>query len=253
MNDDGFKDEFSSVAAAYARFRPTYPDALFAFLASLSSERTIAWDCATGSGQSARALASYFSTVLASDASREQIRHAAPRPGVSYLVARAEQVAIASGAVDLVTVSQALHWLDVPAFHAEARRVGRDSALIAVWCYGRLRFGDDRLDAIIEELAYRALASYWPPERHHIDTAYRDIPFPFPEIPAPSFSMQVAFTLSRFAGYVGTWSAVRRYRRTHGNDPVQPLVDRLVPLWGDHDLSRSATFPLALRVGRLHG
>ena len=46
-----FKDHFSDAAACYAEFRPTYPEALFAWLASLCNEHDAAWDCATGSGQ----------------------------------------------------------------------------------------------------------------------------------------------------------------------------------------------------------
>jgi hypothetical protein len=45
-----FKDHFSQIAQGYADFRPRYPDALFAWLASLTAQHELAWDCACGSG-----------------------------------------------------------------------------------------------------------------------------------------------------------------------------------------------------------
>ncbi|MEO6526682.1 MAG: hypothetical protein ABIP93_08680 [Gemmatimonadaceae bacterium] len=64
-----FADHFSSSAAAYATYRPRYPAALFAWLASVTSGRERAWDCATGSGQAAIGLAAYFDHVVATDPS----------------------------------------------------------------------------------------------------------------------------------------------------------------------------------------
>jgi hypothetical protein len=43
-----FPDHFSDNADRYEAFRPTYPDALFTYLASLVSSHDLAWDCATG-------------------------------------------------------------------------------------------------------------------------------------------------------------------------------------------------------------
>jgi hypothetical protein len=42
------KDHFSGHADRYEAFRPTYPEALFAYLSSLCPLRELAWDCATG-------------------------------------------------------------------------------------------------------------------------------------------------------------------------------------------------------------
>lgn len=73
----GFKDHFSSASERYAAYRPDYPAALFAWLAGQCAEQELAWDCATGSGQAALGLAPHFRRVVATDASAEQIRHAA--------------------------------------------------------------------------------------------------------------------------------------------------------------------------------
>ena len=48
-----FKDHFSGRAAAYTRYRPGYPPALFAWLASQTGRHELAWDCGCGNGQAA--------------------------------------------------------------------------------------------------------------------------------------------------------------------------------------------------------
>ena len=78
----GFEDHFSAQSSAYAAFRPSYPKALVEYLASLSPDRHLAWDCGTGSGQAASMLAMAFDRVIATDASEQQIAHAEPTPGV---------------------------------------------------------------------------------------------------------------------------------------------------------------------------
>jgi methylase of polypeptide subunit release factors len=69
--------DYSSFAKGYAESRPRYPAELFSYLASLVGRRSLAWDCATGSGQAALELVKHFNRVIATDVSGEQIRHAA--------------------------------------------------------------------------------------------------------------------------------------------------------------------------------
>ncbi|MEX2155506.1 MAG: class I SAM-dependent methyltransferase [Gemmatimonadales bacterium] len=82
-----FADHFSGVSAAYAAFRPHYPEALFTFLAQAAPARQAAWDCGTGSGQAALGLARHFARVTATDASDAQIAHATPHARITYRVA----------------------------------------------------------------------------------------------------------------------------------------------------------------------
>jgi methylase of polypeptide subunit release factors len=71
-----FKDHFSIGSQDYREFRPGYPESLFSYLASLCAAHDLAWDCATGSGQAAVSLADSFASVIATDASAEQIASA---------------------------------------------------------------------------------------------------------------------------------------------------------------------------------
>ncbi|HEY9648272.1 MAG TPA: methyltransferase domain-containing protein, partial [Chroococcidiopsis sp.] len=106
-----FNDYFSTQASDYAKYRPTYPEALFDYLAGLVTDHDAAWDCATGNGQVAVGLTPFFQTVYATDASADQITHAFPHPQIRYAVATAEASGLPSQSVDLVTVGLALHWL----------------------------------------------------------------------------------------------------------------------------------------------
>ena len=74
-----FPDHFSD---RYEAFRPTYPETLFAYLASLVPSHDLAWDCATGNGQAALGLTPHFDAVVATDASPQQIAQARPHPKV---------------------------------------------------------------------------------------------------------------------------------------------------------------------------
>lgn len=243
-------DHFSGVAAAYAEFRPRYPDALFSFLAALAPGRDLAWDCATGSGQAAVGLAAHFVRVVATDLSVEQVAHAEGHPRVAYAVAPAERSGLGAGSADLVTVAQALHWLVRPAFFAEADRVLRPGGVLAVWSYGPLRLAEPAARKVFDRFYSDVVGPYWPPERQLVDDGYRQITLPFEEVTAPAFAMETALTLAELAGYVGTWSATQSFVRARGSDPVPELVRELDAVWGEPDRPRPAAWPLALRIGR---
>ncbi|PZR76620.1 MAG: SAM-dependent methyltransferase, partial [Chthoniobacterales bacterium] len=138
-----FKDHFSGHAAEYAQFRPEYPTELFKYLTSIAPGRAQAWDCATGNGQAAIALASHFSRVIATDASAQQIANARQHDRVEYRVATAEASGLDDNSIDLITVAQALHWFDLPRFFSEATRVLKSRGAIAVWAYNLLQAGKE--------------------------------------------------------------------------------------------------------------
>lgn len=245
-----FYDHFSSSAGAYASFRPGYPPALFAWLASVAPDRRRAWDCAAGSGQASLPLANHFAHVVATDSSVAQLAHASPHARVHYVAMSAEHSALADGSASVVTVAQALHWLHQAAFYAEARRVLTASGVLAVWSYGLLTLHDATLDDILRRFHGETMGQYWPAERRLVDEGYRTLALPFEPVDTPAFSMQADWTLDHLAGYLSTWSAVRRARLATGEDPVAPVVESLRAAWGRDGSERRVEWPLSLHVGR---
>jgi SAM-dependent methyltransferase len=241
-----FKDHFSSLADRYAAYRPTYPQALMKFLADCCQERRLAWDCATGNGQTAVALTPYFEHIIATDASEAQICSAAPHPRVDYRVARAEGSALDPRSVDLITVSQALHWFDIDRFFDEVMRVLVPGGVFSAWSY-ELCVVEPEIDAHVLEL-YRQIDAYWPPERRIVEDRYRGIELPMPAIAAPEFEMTASWKVDAMLGYLRTWSACQHYLRERGSDPVDTIEEALRRLWGAE--SRAVRWPLALKIGR---
>ena len=248
----GFKDHFSSRADEYAAFRPRYPDALFHYLAGSAPSLGFAWDCACGNGQAALALAEHFDRIVATDASAEQIACAAEHERIEYRVAPAEESSLDSGSIDLVCVAQAMHWFDLDRFHLEVKRVAAPGAVLAAWCYELFEI-DPEIDERIFAFYDGAIGPYWPPERRHIEAGYGDIEFPYRETVAPEFQMTASWNLPETIGYLGTWSALTRYRSSNDDDPLAELGRDLEALWGDPARRRMARWLLKLRIGIVDG
>jgi SAM-dependent methyltransferase len=245
-----FKDHFSRLAAQYSAFRPSYPPALFDYLAQLCRERQKAWDCACGNGQAALAIAERFESVIATDASPQQLAAAPANAKVTYRVARAEDSGIESSSVDLVTVAQALHWFDLDSFYGEVQRVLKPSGVVAAWTYGTLHVEGDGVDGLVQEFYRDIVGPYWPPERKLVEDGYRGLAFPFAAVSPPHFNMEERWERAHLLGYLRTWSATGRYVEDKGVDPVAGLEERMERVWVDAHAARKVTWPVALRVGR---
>lgn len=244
-----FKDHFSERAAGYAAHRPQYPKELAQWLASLAPARDLAWDVACGSGQLSTLLGDEFAKVVATDASAPQIEQAVPHPHVEYRIEPAEKSSLADRAVDLITVAQAVHWLDLDAFYKEARRVGRPQSVIALIAY-HIAVIDPAVDAVIDGFYSGDLDGYWPLERKHIETEYRDIPFPFERISSPERKhLAVNWDVEQMLGYIRTWSAVRALEHAKGAAQTEEFAARLRGAWGRQ--VRAVRWPLVLLVGRI--
>lgn len=248
MDNGGFKDNFSSVADGYSRYRPSYPGALFEWLAAIAPRREAAWDCACGSGQASVGLAAHFDQVCATDASAEQIAQAEAHPDVTYSVDAAERTAFDDDSFDLVLVAQATHWFDVDAFFAEVKRVGRADGVLALAAYELHRVTPE-IDAVTDALYEPVLGAYWRPERRHIKAGYRSLPFPFEEIATPGLFITAEWKAADCLGFMDTWSSVGRYREETGNDPLEGVVGPLRTAWGEG--ARTVRWPLILRAGRI--
>jgi SAM-dependent methyltransferase len=242
-----FKDHFSRQAADYAKFRPGYPPELFAYLGRIAPSRQLTWDCGTGSGQAAVALATVFDRVLATDASEKQISKAPPHKRIKYRVAPAENSHIDSETLDLIMVAQALHWFDLDSFYAEARRVLKPNGVLAASAYNLLQI-EPVIDEVVNRYYYQVVGPFWPPERELVEH-FADLPFPFHKIDPPNFEMTAEWNLDHLIGYLGTWSATQRFIAARGGNPLEQITDELRTVWGDPQRIRKVIWPLILRIG----
>lgn len=245
-----FKDHFSSRAKGYAAYRPRYPLELVEHLAALSPARERALDVGCGTGQLSVLLAERFLEVVATDASAAQIENAEPHERVRYRTALAEDSGLPDVSVDLVTVAQAAHWLDLEKFYREVRRVARPRAAVALVTYGVLHV-EGPPDRVVQHFYEDVVGPYWPPERRHVEDGYRNLPFPFREQSLPASSMRASWTLAELVGYVRTWSAVNAAERALGSGPVQAFERELRREWGEPEVPRSIVWPLSVRAGHV--
>ena len=243
------KDNFTVQSGQYARYRPTYPPALFIYLASLVNDKTTAWDCGTGNGQVALELSRYFQQVYATDISAAQLEHATRAQNIQYIEGRAEQTAFPNNSFDLITVAQAIHWFDFDAFYKEVRRTIKAGGILAILGYGLLQI-DDETDRILGDFYSNTVGPYWDKERKYLDEHYKTIPFPFKELVEPVFENEMEWTLETLAGYLDTWSAVQHYIRAMKQNPVQQVITKLEAIWPAGELKK-VHFPILLRVARI--
>lgn len=241
------KDYFSGHSKLYATFRPTYPEALYEFIFKHVKQFDTAWDCATGNGQVAHVLTKHFKQVFASDISSEQIKHAHQKKNIVYKVEPAEQTSFANNQFDLITVAQAMHWLQPEDFFHEVMRVAKPRAILAVWGYANC-FVNSEIDKHFVHFYQHIVGPYWDKARVLIEQHYQPISFPFEEIPSPQFQIQVNWNLEQFAGYITTWSATQKYIQTNGVNPVPQFIERIKPYWKNE---MPVTFPIFLRLMRV--
>lgn len=243
------KDNFSTQSDDYARFRPDYPQRLIDYLISLTENQEACWDCGTGNGQFAVAVAESFQKVHATDISQKQLDNATQRPNIVYSKQPAEQTNFPNNLFDLITVAQAAHWFDHDLFNSEVKRTLKPGGVIALFGYGLVQV-DEELDAIIREFYWNVTKPYWDPERNHIEASYETIPFPFDEIACEeNFDIRKEMTLEQLTGYIGTWSAVQHFIKANGYHPVEKLQIDLSKLWKEGE--REITFPVFIRVGNV--
>jgi SAM-dependent methyltransferase len=243
------KDYFSDGSDNYALYRPSYPDAFFAFVRSLLPNTAKAWDCGTGNGQVAAKLAPFFDAVYATDISQSQLDNAVQLKNIHYSQQPAEQTNFPADFFDFIIVGQAIHWFDFERFYAEATRTAKNGAIISIIGYGKLMINGP-LDTVINHLYSGILRGYWPAERRYIDEQYNTIPFLFPLVDTPGFSHKLHWTFEQLCGYLQTWSAVKQYSKAHQQNPVDMIYDDLRAAWGTA-LQREVSFPMLVKLGKI--
>lgn len=243
------KDLFSSQSKAYAAFRPTYPADLYHFIFEHTKNFDCAWDCATGNGQVARDLSVKFKKVFATDISQQQLDEAFVADNITYAVSKAEHTQFHDNTFDLITVGQALHWINTDEFYAEVKRVGKDDATIAVWGYSLLTI-DESIDKPFNEFYFGRVGKYWDAARRLVENKYSTIEFPFRDRIAREFEIKVEWSLEQFAGYLTSWSSTQKFIKAEGVNPVPDFIQSIKHLWDEQEV-KTVRFPVFVKVGKI--
>ncbi len=240
---------FSKQADLYARYRPDYPEELYSFIFDHLDQLNTAWDCATGSAQVANHLANHFEQVIANDISEEQLSFAPEKANITYLNKPAGHSGLPSNTFDLITIAQAIHWLNFEQFYDEVRRTARKNALLAVIGYGMVRL-DQKSNLIIDDLYEEAFGTYFSKNRKYLDDRYRNIPFPFDEIPSPDFEITYKWSLDHLEGYFNSWSAIQKIKAEQSKNPTDKAIQRIRQKLGNPGRVE-VTFPVFMRLGKI--
>ncbi|HLY71977.1 MAG TPA: class I SAM-dependent methyltransferase [Puia sp.] len=131
---------FSNRVENYVKYRPSYPDAIIAFLEEnigLKKDQRIA-DVGSGTGIFSELLLKHGYAVVGIEPN-EDMRKAAERrlsgyPGFTSKNHRAEQTGLPKQSVDLITVAQAFHWMDLVPTKKEFLRILRPGGhIVLAW------------------------------------------------------------------------------------------------------------------------
>ncbi|XP_010246243.1 PREDICTED: putative methyltransferase DDB_G0268948 [Nelumbo nucifera] len=257
-------DLFNVQAKQYSETRPSYPPELFQFISSKTPSHNLAWDVGTGSGQSAKSLAGIYKNVVATDTSQEQLAFASKLPNIRYQqtlpimsIDEVEQQVARQASVDVVTVAQALHWIDLPNFYQQVNWVlKRPHGVIAVWCYIEPEVSDSVDDVFWR--VYRESGPYWAPARKLVDDKYQSIHFPFEPVEGTDhtgpfkFESNQSMNLDIYLTYIRSWSAYQTARKAGVELLREDVIEDFKRAWGDDGRSEKVVrFPVYLRMGKV--
>uniref|UniRef100_A0ACD5WAS6 Uncharacterized protein n=1 Tax=Avena sativa TaxID=4498 RepID=A0ACD5WAS6_AVESA len=258
---------FLNQAKQYAATRPVYPLELFDFIASKTPRHDLAWDVGTGSGQAAVSLATLYKEVVGTDTSAQQLAYAPRLPNTRYVhtppdlpLEGIHEAVARPGTVDVVTVAQAFHWLDLPRFYAQARSVLRSPphghGVLAAWCYTEPRVGA-AVDEVFWRL-YHGSQPHWAPNRKLVDDEYRSVHFPFDPVEGETHTGPFEFATERrmdlhdYLSYITSWSAYQTAKDKGVEMLDEATVKEFAEAWGgQREEIKTVRYPIFLRIGKV--
>ncbi|MGH8861182.1 MAG: class I SAM-dependent methyltransferase [Jatrophihabitantaceae bacterium] len=237
---------FGSVADAYDRYRPVYPDALIDDLVELGARRVL--DVACGTGKIAVPLLACGMAVLGVEID----------PGMAA-VARRHGIIVEEGAFetwddagrrfDLITCGQAWHWIDPELGNAKAARLLNPGGTLALlWNYDDL---DPKVlrafEAVLRAHAPELIESDHRPDEddRHVDDLKRT--GLFESVHTRRYKWSQTLTADEWIGRLGTYSAYIRLPGEQRDRVLTGLREVIDSLGGSVD-SRFGTYTISARI-----
>lgn len=131
-----FQPRFGHVAGEFQRYRPDYPAKLYQILLARvpAQHRRRAMDLGAGTGMVTGHLIPYFREVISVEPDAQMAAKIAESfPLAVIRIVPAEECRQAPGSADLVTIANALHWMDAERVFANAHMWLREGAPLAVF------------------------------------------------------------------------------------------------------------------------
>jgi ubiquinone/menaquinone biosynthesis C-methylase UbiE len=246
---DGTVDLFGHEGQArmYAEFRPVYPDSQVLDILNHvpATGRRKYLDVACGSGQLTMKLSQHFERSIGLDRSTEQLSQLSAS-NIETLAGSAFDFPVDTGAVDLVTVGQGLHWLlPYDKFFDEVNRVLRPGGIFAAVGYAFPSLVHSEAQKHLDHFYFDILGSrlspgtpgcMWETNRPTVDNQYADIPFPWDDsLEKMEYTEKVPMKFQNYLNYLRTLSAYRAMISRGEPDPLSDLEARIKALLGDVD------------------
>lgn len=131
-----FQPRFGHAAEEFERYRPEYPRELFERILAVVPEnhRERAMDLGAGTGKATRALLPHFREVIAVEPDPGMAaKLKEDLPAVTVHNITAEDFSQPPSTVDLVTIANALHWMDAPRVFSNVHSWLRPHTIFAVF------------------------------------------------------------------------------------------------------------------------
>ncbi len=160
MRDEEPTRRFTGLADAYARHRPTYPEAAVAFVLERCGLRpgSVLVDVGCGTGISSRTFAARGLRVTGIEPNADMLTEARAEPtppGTTppeYREGRAEATGLPDASADAVLAAQSFHWFEPTATLSEFHRILRPGGwVVLLW---NTRDGHDPFTAAYNELMW---------------------------------------------------------------------------------------------------
>ncbi|XP_041350566.1 putative methyltransferase DDB_G0268948 [Gigantopelta aegis] len=239
MNKRLFED--SKHAELYAKFRPTYGQDVYEriidFCKETSAEFKLAVDVGCGPGQSSKPLTGYFESVIGTDISKKQIENAVTNiANLQFRVGSAEDLDfLGNNSTDLVTVAQAIHWINTDAFYTEVSRVLKPGGSLVVYGYGNCTVDNQQAQDIQSQFDRDTLKDYWDVNAGHVDNHLEQFVLPFAGWRRDDTLKIVRhWSVDEFIGFVSSWSGWQAYLKVHpSSTQLDDIKSRFKALYAD--------------------
>jgi SAM-dependent methyltransferase len=216
-----FQSRFGPAAGEFQRYRPDYPPELYDRILARVPEhlRERAMDIGAGTGIVTRHLLPHFHEVIAVEPDAQMAAKIAEScPGAAIRIVSAEECDQARESVDLITIANAMHWMNAERVVANVIRWLRPEGLLAVFDRPLPKAGP-KIDAVTKEEFRGPWKRYRDPRLDRADT-YREQLRATPDLSILEESKIPHFVPMSAQDYAGFWSST-----SYGSAFARSLAD----------------------------